>query len=71
MPSQSNPPDLISRGIEPSTFPPSTLWWKGKHRSTQEILTWSKAEFNIPKLLRFIAYCRRFHNRRYLWPTGK
>ena len=28
MPSQSNPADLISRGIEPTTLSKSTLWWK-------------------------------------------
>jgi len=38
VPSQSNPADLISRGIEPSTFPQSTLWWKGPHRSSQELV---------------------------------
>jgi len=28
VPSQSNPADLISRGIEPTTLSNSTLWWK-------------------------------------------
>jgi len=29
VPSQSNPADLISRGIGPSNLSTSTLWWKG------------------------------------------
>ena len=29
LPSQSNPADLISRGIEPTTLSTCTLWWKG------------------------------------------
>jgi hypothetical protein len=28
VPSQSNPADLISRGIDPTTLATSTLWWK-------------------------------------------
>ena len=39
VPSQSNPADLIPWGIEPSTFPPSTIWWKGPHKSSQELKT--------------------------------
>jgi hypothetical protein len=29
VPSQSNPANLISRGVEPKTLSKSTLWWKG------------------------------------------
>jgi len=29
MRSQSNPADLVSRGVEPTTLSTSTLWWKG------------------------------------------
>jgi len=29
VPSQSNPADLILRGVEPATLSTSTLWWKG------------------------------------------
>jgi hypothetical protein len=28
VPSQSNPADLISRGLDPTTLASSTLWWK-------------------------------------------
>jgi len=55
VPSQSNPADLISRGIEPSTFSPSTLWWKGPHRSSQAPSSWPTTEVNNTKLIRVIA----------------
>ena len=44
MPCESNPGDLISRGIEPSTLPTSTAWWKGPHRSSQELSSWPTTE---------------------------
>ena len=37
MPSQSNPADLISRGVEPTTLSNSTLWWKGPHWLIQQL----------------------------------
>jgi len=40
VPSQSNPSDLISRGIEPSTLSTSTLCWKGPQWLTQEPSSW-------------------------------
>jgi len=36
MPFQSNPADLISRGIEPTTLSKSTLGWKGPQWLSQE-----------------------------------
>jgi len=33
MPFQSNPADLISRGIEPTILSTSTLWWKEPPRT--------------------------------------
>ena len=65
VPSQSNPADLISRGIEPSKFSPSTLWWKGPHKSSQELSSWPTTEVNNTKFIRVIAHCRRFHNCRH------
>jgi hypothetical protein len=89
VPAQSNPADLISRGVEPSTLSTSTLWWKGPQWLTQESSSWPTAEFNTPteileirnvhvaiqppedilqrfsklnRLIRVIAYCRRFIN---------
>jgi hypothetical protein len=46
--SQSNPADLISRGIEPTTLSSSTLWWKGPQWLLQEPSHWPTTEFNIP-----------------------
>jgi len=46
VPSQSNPADFISREIEPSTLPTSTLWWKGKQWLSQEISSWPTTEVN-------------------------
>jgi len=90
VPSQSNPADLISRGIDPSTLTTSTLWWKGPQWLSQEPSSWPTTEFNTPtealevrkvhvaclqipedtiqrfsklhRLIRVIAYCRRFIN---------
>jgi len=90
VPSQSNPADLISRGIDPSTLATSTLWWKGPQWLSQEPSCWPTAEFKTPtktletgkvhvaclqtpediiqgfsklyRLIRVIAYCRRFIN---------
>jgi len=47
MPKQSNPADLISRGVEPTTLSTSTLWWKGQQWLTQEPSSWPTTEFNI------------------------
>ena len=49
MPSQSNPADLISRGIEPTTPSTSTLWWKGPQWLSQEPSSWPTTEINTPK----------------------
>jgi len=46
VPSQSNPAELISRSNELSKFPPFTLWWKGPHGSTQELLSWPTTDVN-------------------------
>jgi len=48
VPSQSNPADLISRGIDPSTLATSTLWWKGPQWLSQEPSSWPTTEFNTP-----------------------
>jgi hypothetical protein len=48
VPTQSNPADLISRGVEPSTLSTSTLWWKGPKWLTQEPSSWPAADFNTP-----------------------
>jgi hypothetical protein len=47
VPSQSNP-DLISRGVEPTTLSTSTPWWKRPHRSSQKPSSWLTTEFNTP-----------------------
>ena len=48
VPSQSNPADLISRGIEPTTLSTSTLWWKGPQWLPQEPSNWPITEVNTP-----------------------
>jgi len=48
VPSQSNPVDLISRGVEPTTLSNSTLWWKGPQWLTQEPCSWPAMEINTP-----------------------
>jgi hypothetical protein len=45
VPPQSNP-DLISRGMEPTTLATSTLWWKGPHWLSQEPSSWPTTEVN-------------------------
>jgi hypothetical protein len=90
VPSQSNPADLITRGLDPTTLASSTLWWNGPQWLSQEPSSWPTTEFNAPiehleirtahvatlqtpddttqkfsklnKLIRVIAYCRRFIN---------
>jgi hypothetical protein len=89
VPTQSNPADFISRGVEPSTLSTSTLWWKGPQWLTQEPSSWPATEFTtsvellkcrnvhvavqppediiqrfskLNRLIRVIAYCRRFKN---------
>ena len=42
VPSQSNPADLISRGIQLTTQSTSTLWWKGPQWLTQQPSSWPK-----------------------------
>ena len=44
VPFQSNPADLISKGIEPSTLPTCTPWRKGPQRSSQEPSSWPTTE---------------------------
>jgi hypothetical protein len=48
VPTQSNPADLISRGVEPTTLTTFTLWWKGPQWLTQEPSSWSVTEFKTP-----------------------
>jgi hypothetical protein len=48
VPTQSNPADLISRRVEPTTLSTSTLWWKGPQWLTQEPSSWPVTEFNTP-----------------------
>jgi hypothetical protein len=48
VPTQSNPADLISRGLQPSVLSTSTLWWKGPQWISQESASWPTTEFNIP-----------------------
>jgi hypothetical protein len=90
VPSQSNPADLVSRGVEPITLSTFTLWWKGPQWLIQEPSNWPATEVNTPtehleminvhvafqqppegitqrfsrlsKLIRVVAYCRRFIN---------
>ena len=89
VPTQSNPADLISRGVELMTLSICTLWCKGPQWLSQEPSSRPATEFNTPteileirnvhvafhlpeditqwfsklnKLIRVIAYCRRFIN---------
>jgi hypothetical protein len=48
VPSQSNPADLISRGMDPKTLASSTLWWKGPQWLSQEPSSWPATEVNTP-----------------------
>jgi len=88
--SQSNPADLISRGIQRTTLSTSTLWWKRPQWLKQQPSTWPTTEVNtysyelevrnlhvailqtkkgissrfskLYRLIRVIAYCKRFTN---------
>ena len=48
VPSQSNPADLNSKGVEPATLSTSTLWWKGLQWLIQEPSSWPTTEDNNP-----------------------
>ena len=48
VPTHSNPADLISRGIEPTTLSKATLWWKGTQWLTKEPPGWPTTEVNSP-----------------------
>ena len=44
----SNPADLVSRGVEPTTHSTSTLWWKGPQWLIQKPSRWPTTEVNTP-----------------------
>jgi hypothetical protein len=44
LPTQSNPADLISRGMDPTTLSTSTLWWHGPQWLLQEPFSWPSSE---------------------------
>jgi hypothetical protein len=46
VPSQSNPADLISRGVDPTTLSSLTLWWKGPPWLSHEPSSWPTTEVN-------------------------
>jgi hypothetical protein len=48
VPTQSNPADLISTGVEPTTLSTFTLWWKRPQWLTQKPSSWPTTEFNTP-----------------------
>ena len=48
VPSQSNPADLNSREVEPTTLSTSTLWWKGPPWLTQQPSSWPRTEVSTP-----------------------
>jgi hypothetical protein len=48
VPSQSNPYDLVSRGVEPTTLLTSTLRWKGPQWLIQEPSSWPTTADNTP-----------------------
>jgi hypothetical protein len=48
VPTQSNPADFISRGVDPSTLSTSTLWWRGPPWHLEAPSSWPSAEFNTP-----------------------
>jgi hypothetical protein len=58
VPTQSNPADLTSRGVEPSTLSISTLWWIGPQWLTQEPSSWPATEFTTSIEL---LECRNVH----------
>ena len=48
VPTNSNPADLISRGIEATALSTSTLWWKGPQWLSQQPSDWPKTVVNTP-----------------------
>jgi len=48
VPTNSNPADLISRGIEATALSTSTLWWKGPQWLTQQPSDWPRTVVNTP-----------------------
>jgi len=48
VPNNSNPADLISRGIEATALSTSTLWWKGSQWPTQQPYDWPRTVVNTP-----------------------
>jgi hypothetical protein len=48
VPSQSNPADLISRGLDSTTLASSTLWWKGPQWFSQEPSSCPSTEVKTP-----------------------
>jgi hypothetical protein len=46
VPTESNPADLISRGINPTTLSTSTLWWRGLQWLLQEPFFWPAMNLN-------------------------
>jgi len=48
VPSQSNPADLISRGIEQTNLSTSTIWSKGPQWVSQKPSSWPTTEINTP-----------------------
>jgi len=50
VPSQSNPADLISSGIEPTIRSTSTLCWKGQQWLSQKPSSWPTTEMITPRV---------------------
>jgi hypothetical protein len=48
VPTDSNPADLISRGLELATLATCNLWWKGPHWLTQNQTRWPSLTFSKP-----------------------
>jgi hypothetical protein len=46
VPSQFNPAELISRGVDPITLSSSNLWWKGPPWLSHEPSSWPPSEVN-------------------------
>jgi hypothetical protein len=49
VPTESNPADLISRGINPTSLFTSTLWWHGPQWLSQEPLHWPAMNLNASR----------------------